>query len=98
MKVSILDLHCLNAIADDHETVASVLDDVRRSSHGNVTANDVAACLTELVRDGMAEASLFDPSTATFSPVASMPPELDDLWFRITDRGQRELDANWVEE
>lgn len=98
MKVSILDLHCLNAIADDHETVASVLDDVRRSSHGNVDANDITACLVELVRDGMAEASRFDPLTAQYTPVVSMSSDLGDLWFRITDRGRQELDANWVEE
>lgn len=98
MRVSILDLHCLNAIADDHETAASILEDVRRSSHGNVDADDVAACLVELVRDGMAEACRFDSLAAQYTPVVSMPPELDALWFRITDRGRRELDANWVEE
>jgi len=45
MKVSLLDLHCLNAVADDLETVTSVLDDVRRSSHARVDAADVATCL-----------------------------------------------------
>lgn len=32
MTVSILDLHCLNAVSDDYETVASIMGDVRRSA------------------------------------------------------------------
>jgi hypothetical protein len=98
MKVSLLDLHCLNAVADDLETVTSVLDDVRRSSHGRVDAADVAACLAELVRDGMAEACVFDPAAAAYVPAASLAQDCDRLWFRITDRGRRHLDANWVDD
>ncbi len=98
MKVSILDLHCLNAIADDYETAASILDDVRRSSHGRIDAADVASCLAELVLDGMAEAYIFDASTAEYVPVAAQPRDLGAVWFRITAAGRHQLDENWIEE
>ena len=98
MKVSLLDLHCLNAVADDLETAASILDDVRRSSHGRVDSADVAACLAELVRDGLAEACVFDQATAAYSPVTGALQDFDSLWFRITDRGRQHLDANWVDD
>jgi hypothetical protein len=98
VKVSLLDLHCLNAVADDLETAASILDDVRRTSHADVDAADVAACLAKLVRDGMAEACVFDPTTAEYLPAASLSQDFDALWFRITDRGRRHLDANWLDE
>jgi hypothetical protein len=98
MKVSILDLHCLNAIADDYERTVSIIDDVRRSSHGNVEATDVAVCLAELVRDGFAGAYRFDGTTGRYEPVMTMPPQDDSLWFRITDSGRRQLDEHWVED
>ena len=98
MKVSLLDLHCLNAVADDLETADSILEDVRRSSHGKVDPADVAACLAEVVRDGMAEACVFDQATAAYVPATSAVQDFDSLWFRITDRGRQHLDANWVED
>lgn len=98
MKVSLLDLHCLNAVADDLETAASILDDVRRSSHGNVDSAHVAACLAELVRDGLAEAYVFDQATAAYVPATSTLQDVDGIWFRITDQGRQHLDANWVDD
>lgn len=35
MTVSSPDLPCLNAVMDDHEAVAPILEEVRRTSHGN---------------------------------------------------------------
>jgi len=104
MKVSILDLHCLNAIADDYETVASILEDVRRSSHGNVDATDVTTCMADLVRDGMADAHRFDPTSGSYEPLsinpaqALGPAQMDTLWFRVNDRGRQQLDEHWVAE
>ncbi|MFM9058017.1 MAG: hypothetical protein ACKOSQ_02630 [Planctomycetaceae bacterium] len=98
MRVSILNLHCLNAIADDYETVDSVIDDVRRSSHGNVNADEIAACLVELVRDGLAEPCRFDEVTSRYVPLQAVPSGLQSTWFRITELGRRQLDADWVDE
>ena len=98
MRVSILNLHCLNAIADDYESVASILEDVRRSSHGNVDAAEITACLVELVRDRMADAFRFDPGTGRHERIAALPDEHTGLWFRITDLGRRQLDADWVDD
>lgn len=98
MKVSILDLHCLNALADDYETIASIVDDVRRSSPGNVDADNVATCMTDLVREGLVDAYRLDPATSTYVRIVALPDRLDDAWFRINDRGRQQLDASWVDE
>lgn len=98
MRISILNLHCLNAIADDYETVASILEDVRRSSHGNVDATEISACLAELMRDGMADACRFDAATSQYQRIPSMPEDITGLWFRITDLGRRQLDNDWVDD
>lgn len=83
MKVSILNLHCLNAVCDDDEDVASILGDVRQSTHGNVGAEEIVGCLGELEREGM---------------VSRVQDVSGTDWFRITPKGREELDANWVEE
>lgn len=98
MRVSILNLHCLNAISDDYETAASIVEDVRRSSHGNVDAAEIAVCLVDLVRDDMVKAFRFDPLTGSYQAVETLPPDIGDLWFHITVQGRRQLDADWVDD
>ena len=101
MKVSILDLHCLNATADDYETILSIVDDVRRSSHGNVDVGnvdvgEVAACMTDLVREGLVDLYRLDTATNEFVPLAAVPESFDGVWFRLNATGRKQLDAHWV--
>lgn len=98
MRLSILDLHCLNAMADDHETVASIAEDVRRSTHGKLDEADITACVAELLRDGLADAFRVNDASGEYVRTSSVPDHADRLWFHITDRGRRQLDENWVEE
>ena len=98
MRVSSLDLHCLTAMADDYETVASIAEDVRRSSHDNLDEADFAACVAELLRDGLADAFRLTDATGEYVRTSMVPDHADGLWFHITDRGRCQLDENWVEE
>ncbi len=61
MTVSILDLHCLNAVTDDHESLASILEEVRRTSHGNVSRQEVVASLEEMTAAGLVAAYALEP-------------------------------------
>ncbi|NDC54160.1 MAG: hypothetical protein EBZ74_07650 [Planctomycetia bacterium] len=81
MKVSILNLHCLNALCDDRESVPGIVADVRLSTHGNITVDDVAACMHELASEGLVV------GTVDASGVE---------WFQLTEKGRHELDTNWV--
>jgi DNA-binding PadR family transcriptional regulator len=83
VKVSILNLHCLNALSDDREDLSSIVADVRRSTHSDVTPQDVATCLNDLVAEEMAS------RTADAAGVE---------WYELTPQGRRELDAHWVDE
>jgi len=83
MKVSLLNLHCLNALTDDCEDISAIVVDVRHSTHGDVTASDVAICLNELTAEGM---------------VARSADAAGNEWFALTTEGRRELEANWVDE
>ena len=96
MTVSILGLHCLNAVTDDYENLGSILDEVRRTSHGNVTADEVAAAVAEMVADGLVAVYRFEPRDQAFVPAAPGAAVSESFWFRITPTGRRELDANWV--
>jgi hypothetical protein len=98
MKVSILNLHCLNAVADDFESLDSITADVRRATHGNVSHNEVATCLGELAHDGWVNVFTFDPGEQRYLALPEVPAALADKWFGITDRGREELRTNWVEE
>ena len=101
MTVSILDLHCLNAVCDDYENVESITAEVRRSSHGNVSDAEIAECLSELTAAGLVNVFRFDPHSGRYEPVpfAKVAAEgLRQVWFLITTKGHEELDANWVED
>ncbi|MFM7033681.1 MAG: hypothetical protein ACKOYJ_00595 [Planctomycetia bacterium] len=83
MKVSLLTLHCLNAMADDRENVAAIVADVRASAHGDVSAADISACMNELLAEGVVSRSTDQSGTD---------------WFQLTPKGRQELEANWVDE
>ena len=98
MTVSILNLHCLNAVTDDHENLPSILEEVRRTSHGNVSRQEVVASLKEMAAGGLVAAYAFDPDGARFITVDLSAQDASSLWFRITQAGLQELEANWVDE
>ncbi len=97
MTVSILDLHCLNAVTDDYEDVASIIDEVRRTSHGNVSRGEVVAALVEMHAEGLVAAYGFEPQGSRFVIADSVGELADEMWFRIAPVGQRELEVNWVD-
>lgn len=99
MTVSILNLHCLNAVCDDYENLAGITEEVRRSSHGNVGNAEIAECLTEMVAAGLIDVFSFNPGSGHYLPVPIPMAAEDDLsaaWFLITTKGRGELTANWV--
>ncbi len=101
MTVSIMDLHCLNAVCDDYENVESITAEVRRSSHGNVGDTEVAECLSELAAAGLLNVFHFNAGSSRYEPVLLknfVRDELRRAWFLITPKGREELDANWVED
>ena len=83
MKVSILNLHCLNSLSDDQENIAAIVSDVRLATYGDVTVSEVTACLNELISEGLVSQSADASGTH---------------WYQLTKRGREELDANWVAE
>jgi DNA-binding PadR family transcriptional regulator len=83
MKVSLLNLHCLNALCDDRETVSSILSDVRHSTHGDISIGEISGCLEELAAEGM---------------VSRVADAAGTEWFELTAKGRQELDANWVDD
>lgn len=83
MRVSILNLHCLNALSDDREDLSSIVLDVRRSTHSDVTIEEVASCLNDLVTENMA---------------ARSTDAAGGEWFELTAKGRQELDASWVDD
>jgi hypothetical protein len=98
MKVALLTLHCLNAVADDYESLESITADVRRATHGDVSPDDVAACLSDLARDALIGVFAFDREARRYVPLAGVPTTLADKWFSITAQGLNELQTNWVEQ
>ena len=98
MKVALLTLHCLNAVADDYESLESITADVRRATHGDVAPDDVAACLSDLARDALISVFAFDREARRYVPLAGVPTTLADKWFSITAQGRDELRINWVEQ
>ena len=98
MKVALLNLHCLNAVADDFESLESITADVRRATHGDVSIDDVAACLGDLARDGLIGVFAFDREVRRYVPLQGVPATLADKWFSITAQGRDELRINWVDQ
>lgn len=98
MKVALLTLHCLNAVADDYESLESITADVRRATHGDVSHEDVASCLGDLARDALIGVFAFDREARRYVPLEGVPTTLADKWFSITAQGRDELRTNWVDQ
>lgn len=97
MTLTLLDLHCLNALCDDYENIASTMADVRRSAHGNVTEAEIRECLQELKSNGWASAYEFNSIKGEYIEISDLSGDWSNFWFLITDQGRRELDQNWVD-
>lgn len=98
MTISILDLHCLNAVTDDYENVASILEEMRRASHGNVSAREVVAALEEMAGTGLLTAYSLGPHGEGFIAADPAGQDFSNLWFKISPAGLAKLKANWVHE
>jgi hypothetical protein len=93
VTVSMLSLHCLNAVCDDYEDLSSVLEDVRRSSHGNVSFEEIADSVSELVRDGLVESFEFDVSTGRYVRGSVKKTSPKEPGFSL----RRKVAANWTQ-
>lgn len=98
MNVSILALHCLNALCDDYENVSSIKDEVHRSTHRKVSEYDIGLCLIDLTKRGLIEVFAFHPSQSRYIRVDEWLGNWKDKWFAITDKGRAELDLKWFED
>jgi hypothetical protein len=97
MTLTLLDLHCLNALCDDYENIPSIREDVRRSAHGDVTEEEIRDCLVELKINGWAAAFKFNVSQSQYVEVDDLNGDWPNMWFHITNEGRQELDRNWVD-
>ena len=75
MTVSILDLHCLNAVCDDYESLDSICEEVRRSSHGNVNRDEVADAILERLKTSRVDGAI--PATLEDDLMGMLPEDSD---------------------
>jgi DNA-binding PadR family transcriptional regulator len=97
MTISMLGLHCLNAVVDDYESAASILNDVRAASHCDITPGEVMATINEMLAEGLIAAFTLDPKTAAFILADVTTDRSSAILYRITTAGRKELAANWVD-
>lgn len=95
--MTLLAMHCLNALCDDYENVASIIPDVRRATHFAVLEEDIEESIRQLVSDGLATVFAFDAEASKYVPT-DINAELSKNWFFITDKGRTELDRHWVDD
>lgn len=97
MTISILLLHCLNAVSDDYEPAASILEDVRAASHCDITLGEVVATLDEMSAEGLIAAFTLNPKTAAFILADVTTDRSSTILYRFTTAGRKELAANGVD-
>ncbi|MGA7461116.1 MAG: hypothetical protein WBW69_12880 [Candidatus Korobacteraceae bacterium] len=78
----------LNAIADDYESVATILETVRKFDEPEATAHDISQALEELVREGLAQTYELSPSPPHSKLVDFDVNRADELWFYVTSEGK----------
>jgi hypothetical protein len=95
---SVLEL-VLGAIADDYETVSTILalinerDRDLKPGHWKarravpVSRPEVISALKELVREGYAQACALDHREPVATPVKFREEEAGNLWFLVTSKG-----------
>ena len=103
-----LDLCVLDTLANDLESLEDVLRLLNHPTVGwqhlngqrDFTREDAVAALLRNIRDDLVEACVYDPEhTALVGSGSGRIPDgsLDDVWFRLTDRG-RIVHGNWAPE
>ena len=97
MTITLLALHCLNALCDDYENLDALTAEVRRATHGVVSKSEMAECLQHLVACGWVNAFRFDGAQSKYIPIATLE-ELSENWFLISENGREKLDQNWIDD
>ena len=97
MKIDVLDLHCLNSACDDYESVATVIEDIRRETHFKVNEGGLIASIQKLHSLGFLEVFDYDVKKTAFVPAIPQGNVLKQ-WFFISDEGRRVLDEYWVDD
>ncbi|HEY2822157.1 MAG TPA: hypothetical protein VGJ06_14025 [Candidatus Acidoferrum sp.] len=80
----------LKSVANDWESFALIEEQIQKWANEaeiEVTADEMARHLTDLIRDGLVKAYVLSPQ-APHSVVAEFSPvRLDELWYLVTPEG-----------
>lgn len=98
MTMDILRLHCLNSLCDDYENVDTVISDVRRATHANVTKREIEESLSQILKEELAAAYDFDAEKSEYLVSPGPLNNLSQKWFLITEKGRERLEENWIDE
>ena len=95
----------LNAISDDYENVEIIrriingydpdepgLKNWKALAAVPVSRLEVVNGLRELVAEGFAQASIYDPEAKDYQPVSFRPDMVSVLWFYVTEKGMEAVD------
>ncbi len=78
----------LNAIADDYESIETILEAVRKFDDPMATADQVTDALSDLIKDGLAQAYDLSPWPPHVKMVDFELSRALELWFYVTSKGK----------
>jgi len=97
MKLTILDVYCLNALCDDYENITTIMADVSRAANTGVPFDEIERCLRRLEIEELVTAFEYDIQKTKYIPSSHFEGKIKEKWYFITEKGRQELDSNWIE-
>jgi len=95
MKITAIDLHCLNSICDDYENLPLIINEVKQAIRRDITDKAIESSLFKLVQCGFVAVYDFDSGKSSFRPSSIDPIHWPSKWFLITPLGREALEKNW---
>jgi hypothetical protein len=86
----------LESVANDYESFALIEEQVKgwaTEAKVEITADEIAAHLRNLIRDGLVRAYVLSPREPHSVAAEFSPERLDELWYLVTAEGMKIVKA-----
>ncbi len=96
MNLDKIEIHILNSLCDDHESIHTIQEDLYKAVNNKISESLIIEYLRKLISNSLIDGFKYDIDNRVFLK-QNILNDIDFLkdWFLINDRGRGELDANW---
>ena len=93
MKLTDLEIHCLNCLCDDYENLHAIIGQLKADTGREYSKREVLTCLERLTNNGLVTKFSFNVKSSKY--LEDEQADVETSWFLISSFGRKQLDTNW---